>query len=302
MSNDTTLLIEFALDASGHLIDPKQAVKGEAYFCPECNSPLVFRKGEVLRPHFAHAVETNCSGESVLHIAAKMKVCDAINDYISNGGYEVDLAWNCPKCRLPTAHTIGKTATYCTTEKTLETGHRIDVALMDGDKCILCIEILNTHKVDDEKAQALNESGYYWAEVLASDVVASPHYLIATRSNLPICYPCKHTAAAIQSETPRLIQKYDIQHHESMAPVVVQCWRCRSAYVAFEWESDATPNGRPPYPIPWTVSFQWVKAMKERVWVNCCPECYATLSPYKVDHAHGEWINSKGLHNSDTPY
>lgn len=41
--------------------------------CPECNAPLVARKGEKVMHHFAHHTQTDCrcTGESVLHLAAK---------------------------------------------------------------------------------------------------------------------------------------------------------------------------------------------------------------------------------------
>ena len=36
------------------------AVKGEKYFCPACNGPLVLRKGKILSPHFAHPPRQPC--------------------------------------------------------------------------------------------------------------------------------------------------------------------------------------------------------------------------------------------------
>lgn len=100
------LLIEFALDSDGGLVGPHEAQKGESYFCPECHSPLVFRKGEVMRPHFAHAVDTNCSGESVIHIAAKMKIKQAIDRHIERPFHDVDLYWRCPECDGSTTVTL----------------------------------------------------------------------------------------------------------------------------------------------------------------------------------------------------
>ncbi len=35
--------------------------------CPECRSPVVARKGNVIRHHFAHIAASRCTGENALH-------------------------------------------------------------------------------------------------------------------------------------------------------------------------------------------------------------------------------------------
>lgn len=65
--------------------------------CPDCQQPLVANQGNVKRWHFAHASNSSCSGESVIHRLAKQVIVNAAHSgfplYLSsNGGavYEQD--------------------------------------------------------------------------------------------------------------------------------------------------------------------------------------------------------------------
>ncbi|MGT2799732.1 competence protein CoiA [Streptococcus marmotae] len=59
---------------SVHLLE-QQAVDGQAFFCPGCGGPVRLRKGEVMRPHFAHISLKNChyfsENESEQHLQLK---------------------------------------------------------------------------------------------------------------------------------------------------------------------------------------------------------------------------------------
>ncbi|GAB6194696.1 hypothetical protein JCM39068_44570 [Desulfocastanea catecholica] len=39
--------------------------------CPECGTPLIAKKGQINKKHFAHSIDVDCSGETALHRAAK---------------------------------------------------------------------------------------------------------------------------------------------------------------------------------------------------------------------------------------
>ena len=66
------ILYPIALTADGEYIHIKDAVSGaKGYFCPECGSPFVARKGSVKQHHFAHFKGAKCTGESSLHAVWK---------------------------------------------------------------------------------------------------------------------------------------------------------------------------------------------------------------------------------------
>jgi len=45
--------------------------KGCACVCSECEQPLIANQGKIKTHYFSHQADTNCSGESALHRAAK---------------------------------------------------------------------------------------------------------------------------------------------------------------------------------------------------------------------------------------
>lgn len=49
----------FANDKDGNRISAEDAIVGESYYCPTCNTDLIFKRGDVRLPHFAH--KTACS-------------------------------------------------------------------------------------------------------------------------------------------------------------------------------------------------------------------------------------------------
>ena len=44
------------------------------FFCLECGQPMIAKIGKVKVPHFAHAADTACDGESYLHKLAKRRI------------------------------------------------------------------------------------------------------------------------------------------------------------------------------------------------------------------------------------
>lgn len=48
------------------------ANKEDRYKCPNCNKDIIFRKGEINKPHFSHSSNYECGGESDIHIYAKL--------------------------------------------------------------------------------------------------------------------------------------------------------------------------------------------------------------------------------------
>lgn len=83
--------IPFAFNSEGNLIDIKNAVKGELYYCT-CGSDVKLRGGSVVSNHFYHLIDSECSLESFIHKAYKsvFAECKKIKlPYIVNGTNEL---------------------------------------------------------------------------------------------------------------------------------------------------------------------------------------------------------------------
>jgi hypothetical protein len=98
------ILHEFAVTINGTLIKANVAKKGEDYFCPGCKDKFILKnsgktgKGS-RRPHFAHNnLEGNCSHESYLHNAFKIKTLELIKDQIKKG-LPLNVNWKCNYCK-----------------------------------------------------------------------------------------------------------------------------------------------------------------------------------------------------------
>ncbi len=79
--------IPFAFNSEGNLIDIKNAVKGELYYCT-CGSDVKLRGGSIVSNHFYHLIDSECSLESFIHKAYKsvFAECKKIKlPYIVNG-------------------------------------------------------------------------------------------------------------------------------------------------------------------------------------------------------------------------
>ncbi len=70
-----------AIDENGNQAMAWKVSRGEEYFCPECRSNLVLRKGEIKVHHFAHKVSDACdygAGESEDHRRAKFGLYESL--------------------------------------------------------------------------------------------------------------------------------------------------------------------------------------------------------------------------------
>lgn len=83
-----------ALNENKEIIHADKAIRGENYYCPRCEAPLIFRNGQYRIPHFAHKAD-GCgfgSGESLRHQELKLKVKELIESAYENSIYELEVS------------------------------------------------------------------------------------------------------------------------------------------------------------------------------------------------------------------
>lgn len=150
---------------------PSKAVKGRSYICPDCNKPVIFRKGDIRVHHYAHKAETSqCSyyehpNESQIHKDAKLLMKKMLDDKKLIGFY-----WNCYKCKddnsdIDTPDFIYEEGDKAVLEYRDKNGKWIaDVALVNEDKVKCIFEIKYKHKTTTVRPEP-------WYEIDAVELI-----------------------------------------------------------------------------------------------------------------------------------
>jgi hypothetical protein len=133
------------------------AKRGEKYECPHCNGPVCFKRGKILRPHFAHHASDNpCyyydkPSESQIHKDAKFAFRTELNEHREFIFHRVCCDCKCEtECFRITADFYNeKTKGMCEHDcrfKYNDAWKIPDVALVDDGKIIFISEIYNKHR------------------------------------------------------------------------------------------------------------------------------------------------------------
>ncbi|HBO27780.1 competence protein CoiA family protein [Culturomica sp.] len=158
------ILYTTALDENGLLIFIDDAEKKNEYFCPSCGQKFILRKSGKTgkghrRPHFAHnELQPNCTPEGVLHSSFKKLTIEFLEKYISENK-PLKLTWNCRFC--DGSYSGNLLAKAKTVKEEYTVGNcRPDIALLDkSGNVIAAIEIVVTHKPEEQVLQYYNDNG-----------------------------------------------------------------------------------------------------------------------------------------------
>lgn len=169
--------VPYAAQPSGELVLPDQAITGQPYICLQCEEPVSFRRGHLRRgsqveAHFSHRPGTECAGESVIHIAAKIRLQDAL----SRREQPFVLQRTCAR--------LGCTATLdqpwspepydvAAVEVALHQ-YRLDVATLQGGEVVMGFEVFHSHRIGTAKAAGLSVP---WLELQAEATARDPYVL-----------------------------------------------------------------------------------------------------------------------------
>lgn len=153
------LLVPIALDASNAWILPEEALRHRDYWCPACHQIVRRRGGDVRRDHFFHLSDTTCTGETVIHLAAKQILTDLANR--GEGFQLADTAGHVlPNAFFPLPIRAD--------QEVLVGSYRADVGLYNMRAQLLgVIEVFVSHEVTPDKAENLPAR---WIEVSGHEV------------------------------------------------------------------------------------------------------------------------------------
>lgn len=221
----------WALDASGILVAAAAAEPHLPYVCPSCGGRL-FRRGGSYRPHFYHHDEADLSrcdfaeGETLEHLQAKRRIVEVVAQRLP---VEIERKRRCGRCGRSVSEPLPLATVSAIEETLLDNGRRADVALFDGDGCLVAIvEVYAHHKVDREKARLLR--GTPWLEVRASTVLESDRWILERDLfPVPYCAVCAESMAREQRIPFRGDDSADIlcPKRQQVRAAVTECGWCK---------------------------------------------------------------------------
>lgn len=282
--DNSELKVPYALDNCGTLTSPALAEKGQSYSCPGCREPVTLKKGDIMRPHYAHKANTHCTQESILHSAVKMRIRDVINDLIRSGYSHKSpiIKRKCQQCGTETDHPIEKKYTHAENEKAVGK-YIVDVALYEEDVVTCAIEVCVTHEVGDSKQ---NELGIPFIEIDAQTYLDAPMVWRPTIDALPEyqCETCTEAIDRFKEELKRVSRETRVNvPHSYYRTAVEGCWKCGKDILVFAWPG-ATSDKEPEIPRPRTLERRYTKMSESTYWANTCPYCNSVQGAFFLHH------------------
>lgn len=265
-----------------------RAARGEAYLCPNCGEPFVFRAGPRRRRHFAHkAGVAGCALESVLHQAGKVAVHSVLQARLREQAACV-ATWTCHVCGR--GHTLNLLAGVAKVALEHPLGEvRPDIALLDCEARVLrVVEIVVTHEPEDAAWQTYSAGGI---PVFCVKVDEKTVESLLQPDNGVRCYK----VVGVECPTPKCPSCHSPLYEVVLVLVKdYPCWRCGRPMRAAYWRTDCG-----------YVIWQWARflprqalalmrshgirlehagssVVRERHWRQVCPHCGAMQGDHYI--------------------
>ena len=307
--SETELAVPVAHTSEGKSVCPRDADRKDEHYCPACEEKLIYRVGEVMRPHFAHHGGDPCSSpETILHHAAKRRLARTIRQWVEGKCQAPRFARECKLCGKPKVEQkIPDSITEARLEQVLPNGYRPDVLLLAGEddpEPAAAIEVVVTHTVDNQKGEDLSLP---WIEVAAESVMEEmgeqdPECFEVERDGLgkPLCTGCGQRLADLRRKLEDLLGRWNVDWQEGVYRIGIQdCWNCGVTIPVFDWGGGMHSTDKPPAPRPRTVQYRYSNTVGSKYWANTCPECNQIQGDWplrkKRDGAFGPTYDSEKL-------
>jgi len=276
-----------AHDEQNNIIKAVDGSKGVNYHCLQCGAPMILRKSErrLKRPHFGHkGMTSNCTPESVLHLAFKSSLFNKIQKAI-NEKKSILMKWQCDFCL--DSHNGDLLKKVVDAKMEYDTGNfKPDIALFDIDERLFSVlEIVVTHSPDEGAKTFYNQN----------DVIVIEFHVKSEEEldqlNRPILEPakvsiCLHPKCDNCGE--RVSKKY-------INIISVECWYCKATMkAAFLTASDGANLGGPAefsdneialsrkYGV--ILDNKYSNTMGKSYLANVCPQCERFIGEFYLGH------------------
>jgi|GEM_PF-624552 len=300
------LKIPCAVDEAGKIFLPGEAEQGGRYFCPNCGNPVIFRKGEVRTPHFAHKKSATCNLETVLHKSAKIFIRETVMKWLHDGFPAPMIYRTCEKCGTEQGIPLQKVDDAILEYQLGQ--YRVDVALLACGKPVLGVEIFVTHEVDEQKFKNLEVP---FIELEAFSVLENPGHLHPRRTTLKkfTCKSCREKQEHQEKKKQQAKKRHDEKVQElalrdkielpkkNYLVGINRCWKCNEEILVFAWSAPPWQDpptfwqkDPPPEPKPVTIQYRLIRTDKgqDKFWLNVCPFCDSTQSFYHLTEKYEE--------------
>ncbi len=184
--------------------------------CPVCKEPVVARKGEVKRHHFAHYAGGMCDPEGVLHFMGKELLRHRISRNIRHER-PLRMQWQCCYCGDVHGGNLLKMAESVELEHAFY-GCRPDMTLFDCDGVpVSFIEVIVTHAPEDHVREYCDNHGVTLVQFHISngrDLLALEHEQPLRPDLVDLCL------------RPQCPECAEVLVEADLYVIEIPCWRC----------------------------------------------------------------------------
>jgi hypothetical protein len=287
-TDSSTIKIPYAL-CGGQLIHISNVPSGLAAncVCLVCNSPLIARKGQIKRPHFAHWRQVDCNPETVIHQLGKRLLNDSIQSALTSN-QPLNLEWKCTYCGDLHPGNLLKRARVVHIERSFGSC-RPDIAVCEtNDKPIAFLEVVVTHPPDDTVLNFCRKHGveifeFHVQSETDLEQIKSSAPLVATSGTYCPKQKCSNCHARLSEN------KLHVK--------VIECYRCkRGMKIAFASRAGIVrgPDQFSDDEIAATqghgvvLERRYSKRMDAEYVANICPQCKALFGNHFM-YEHMDW-------------
>lgn len=166
--------VPYATDTAGRVVSPKEAAPGR-YFCLECHETVSYRRahtrrGREVEAHFAHLPGNECAGESVLHLAAKFRLREALE--LQEKPFVLRRSCSRWYCTQTWDEPLTMPSFDVAAEEVAYGNYRLDVGTLLAGRVVMAFEVFHSHRIGSVKAAGLRVP---WVELQAAPTADDPY-------------------------------------------------------------------------------------------------------------------------------
>ena len=306
----TILKTPYGKNENGVYVKATEAIKGNTYYCPNCNQALITKKGEIRQHHFSHKPNESCSEEKIFIAIAKYLTIKRIEDWKNNEASAplIRRSCNTKDCLNYVQQKFPKDITHA--EQDIEIyGIKFDVVIFKNDEIRCGISINHQKALNRFNSIQCNTP---WFVVSAEDIIKNqdeflPAYDRLLNFNNRICAEClakrkteeKHQKEELENrkkyqesmqlegkkkkETLKYILELAERHNITLPPSppynyhTEMCDNCNQKVIIYYFEGSGRGTSlkkQPPEPKPETIKLRKSKIFnKTEYWTNTCYFC-----------------------------
>jgi ssDNA-binding Zn-finger/Zn-ribbon topoisomerase 1 len=285
------LAVPFAYRSDGVPVRPAQAHRDTDYFCPACDEELIYRSGDIVRPHFAHRGDSPCSSpETILHHVAEHELAKAIEQWLDGEAPARVFVRECRVCReIVVDQKVPDSVTGVAVERAIRGEYQPDVILLAGQgddaHAVAAFEVFVTHEIGETKSEGLDLP---WIEVTAETVIQGrlpPASFEVRRDGL-----CNMMFAqsgqrlhTLRDRVDEILDRWNVDRTGNPYVIGIQeRWSCGATIPVFKWGAPMHLTYRPLSSRPRTIKYRYSKTIGSKYWANTCPNCNRTQGDFPL--------------------